>query len=313
MEIVIGISACLNGHLVRFDGGHKRSAFVSDTLPSFVRLRPFCPEMAAGFGSPRPSMRLQGDATAPRVFLKSNGGEDITERMHATCARLAPDAADLCGFVLCANSPTCGMERVRVYDASNVPAKTGVGVFAKRLMQDYPWLPLEEDGRLNDPHLRENFMMRVYALAYWRELMAAGVSGRALVQFHSRYKLILMAHAPLLYRELGRFVANPQGRDWNELGQHYLHAFMQGTRKIATRGRHANVLAHIQGYFRRHLESEDRQELAAVIQDYRCGRVPLLAPLALLRHYLRRFPDPYLQQQAYFEPYPADLRLRHSL
>ncbi len=314
MEPVVGISGCLMGQTVRFDGGHKRLSFATDQLGPHVRFRPVCPEMAAGLGSPRPAIRQL--ATADGIRLRHSHGEpiDVTDALAEASDRIVDHCGDLSGFIVCHNSPTCGMERVKVYGDSGMAAKDGVGLFTARLMARYPWLPVEESGRLNDPLLRENFVMRVFALARWRLLTSQMSLPRAMVVFHSSYKLVLMAQAPAAYRALGPLVAEA-GRAASEpaLADRYLELMMAALKQIAGRGHHANVLAHIQGYFKRDLAAEDRQELAAAIAEYRQGLLPLLAPLTLIRHHLRRHPKPYLSSQAYLDPYPADMRLRQPL
>lgn len=314
MKPTVGISGCLNGLQIRFDGGHKRLPFATDILADHVQLRPYCPEMAAGLGTPRPAIRQVDSDLGVRIRHSHGEPIDVTEVLTEAADRLAADCADLSGFIVCANSPTCGMERVKVYNDHGMAAKEGVGVFTRRLMSLYPWLPIEENGRLNDPLLRENFAMRVFAVARWRQMLGEMPVARAMVEFHSSYKLVLMAQSPVAYRSLGRMVAQAGDvADPQRFGEDYFVAMMQALKQIASRGHHANVLAHIQGYFKKDLISADRQELAATINDYRRGLLPLMAPLTLIRHHLRHFPKQYLSGQAYLEPYPAEMRLRQQL
>jgi len=313
-KIPIGISACLLGEKVRFDGGHRRFAFAVDDLAPFVRFEPVCPEMAIGLTAPRPALRLVKDQTG-RIGMylgKHPDEQDLTEAMTVFSVRLSQRLAHLAGYIVCAKSPSCGMERVRVYDRAG-SRKDGVGLFTQALMRQMPWLPVEENGRLNDPQLRENFVARVYTLFEFNQLMAEPLSRGGLMRFHSRYKLLLLAHSQPLYRQLGPFVAAMDRWDSLELfALEYRNRLMALLAHSATRPNHTNVLMHAQGYFRRHLTIKQRQELALLIDRYRQGLQPLLAPITLLKHYMAEYPDEWLAQQRYFEPYPEALRLRYG-
>lgn len=313
--IPVGISACLLGEPVRFDGGHKRLCFAVEQLTPYFRFEPVCPEMAVGLPVPRPALRLVNDEQDGLRMRASNGGSlDVTAAMRAFADEKAAGLQHLCGFILCAKSPSCGMERVKVYDTEGKNArKSGVGLFAQALKQHLPWLPLEEDGRLQDPVLRENFIERVFALHELQQIFNQGLTRGALMAFHSRYKLLLLAHSQPAYRELGPFVARMA--EWESLEAFALEYRLRLMRLLshpASRRNHTNVLMHVQGYFRPHLTSPQRQELANLIDRYRQGVQPLLAPMTLLRHYLAEYPDDYLAQQRYFDPYPEALRLRYG-
>lgn len=313
--IPVGISACLLGNQVRFDGGHKRFGFAADQLTSYFSFEPICPEIAVGLPTPRPALRLVKNEHDEIVLRASNGSElDVTEDMHAFSAGKVSELSHLCGYIVCAKSPSCGMERVRVYDADQKNARrSGVGLFTERLMTAMPWLPVEENGRLNDAVLRENFIERVFALHELNQLWQQGLTRGRLMAFHSRYKLLLLAHSQPEYRTLGRFVATmDQWESLEEFAAEYRLRLMSLLSNPATRRNHTNVLMHVQGYFRNQLNTAQRQELTQLIDRYRQGVQPLLAPITLLRHYLSEYPDDYLEQQRYFAPYPEALRLRYG-
>ncbi|AIJ07167.1 MULTISPECIES: YbgA family protein [Edwardsiella] len=312
--IPVGISACLLGQAVRFDGGHRRFAFAADTLAPFFHFLPLCPEMGIGLPSPRPALRLtRRDASSPVALVNSRDPAlDYTAAMADFAARQLPQLQSLCGFILCARSPSCGMERVKVYTPHEA-RKSGMGLFAAALMAAMPWLPVEEDGRLSDGALRENFIARVYALHEFNQLWPSGLSRGALVAFHSRYKLLLLAHSQPAYRALGRMVAEiGQWPSTAAFATEYRHRLMALMRQPASRRNHTNVLQHVQGYFSPRLNPAQRAELSQLILQYRQGIQPLLAPLTLINHYLREYPDDYLASQRYFSPYPDALRLRYG-
>ncbi|HIE0649254.1 TPA: YbgA family protein [Serratia marcescens] len=313
---VIGISGCLTGAAVRFDGGHKRTEFVMDRLAQWVTFRPVCPEMAIGLSVPRPALRLvQTAAGEIRMRLSHTPHEDVTGKMADFCEGYLTGLGELSGFIVCAKSPSCGMERVRLYDEKgNRGRKEGVGLFTAALMEKYPWLPVEEDGRLHDPILRENFVERVFALHALNTLRKTGLTRRAILDFHSRYKLQLLAHHQAGYREIGPFVATLH--EWEDLDAFfavYRDKLMTILKKPASRKNHTNVLMHIQGYFRNQLTMRQRGELREVILNYRAGLLPILAPMTLLKHYLAEYQDAYLLTQNYFDPYPQALALRLTI
>ena len=312
-KMSIGISACLLGENVRFDGGHKRLAFAVNELAPWVHFEPVCPEMAIGLPTPRPALRLVKLDDGEVALRFSNHREgDLTQAMQQFSTRRILGLEHLCGYIVCAKSPSCGMERVRVYDAEGSNnRKSGTGIFTAELKRQLPWLPVEEDGRLYDPAIRENFVERIYTLYELNKLRNAGLTRGGLIEFHSRYKLLLLAHSQPQYRELGRFVADIV--NWGSLDDffiEYRQRLMTLLEHQATRRNHTNVLMHVQGYFRRQLNSRQRQELSGLIDRYRQGTQPLLAPITLLKHYMAEYPDAYLAQQRYFEPYPEALRLR---
>jgi uncharacterized protein YbgA (DUF1722 family)/uncharacterized protein YbbK (DUF523 family) len=310
----VGISACLLGEAVRFDAGHKRDPFLVETFGTHVEWVPICPEVEAGFGTPRPPMRLVARGNAISLIVIKTG-EDVTARLtdysDAKVEALAGD--DLSGYVLKKDSPSCGMERVKTYGPSGPAPRTGRGIFAAALMARFPSLPVEEEGRLNDPVLRENFVERVFAYRRLRQLFETRWSLGQLVRFHTAHKLTLMAHSPAAYRTLGRLVAEGRERKPRELAAEYQRGFMTALTKIATPSRHVNVLQHMVGYFKKTLDAQARAELLDVIEDHRRGVVPLIVPLTLLRHHVRRQRVEYLEGQTYLEPHPRELALRNHV
>jgi uncharacterized protein YbgA (DUF1722 family)/uncharacterized protein YbbK (DUF523 family) len=310
----VGISACLLGEKVRFDGGHKRDRFLTEGLGPFVEWVPVCPEIELGLGAPRPSLRLCADGDDIRL-VSPKTGEDHTDAMVRFARRRVAELADadLSGYVLKRASPTCGMEQVRVYGPADRPAAKGRGLFAAELMRHFPDLPVEEEGRLNDAALRENFVERIFAYRRLADAFRPGWPRKELVAFHSAHKLTLMAHSPSAYQELGQLVARVADVSPDEMEADYRHRFMQALTIVATPGRHANVLQHILGYMKKQLDSATRQDLLAAISDYADGLVPLVVPVTLLRHYVDRLDITYLQGQAYLDLHPKELMLRNHV
>jgi uncharacterized protein YbgA (DUF1722 family)/uncharacterized protein YbbK (DUF523 family) len=313
-SIRIGISACLLGERVRYDGGHKRDPWIVETLGRYVEWVPVCPEVEMGLGTPRETLRLVRIGESLHMVMPKTGA-DYTRPMQEFAQRRVMELAgeDLHGYILKKDSPSCGMERVRVFDAKGVPAKSGRGVFAEALLRRLPCLPVEEEGRLSDPRLRENFIERVFAYHRLRHFFAGGWKLGDLVQFHTAHKLLLMAHSPQAYAALGRMVAQAKKMSRAEFRARYESEFMTALSQLATTRRQANVLLHILGYFRKQLDSDSRQELLGVIGDYKRGLIPLIAPLTLIRHCVRRFDVAYLRGQAYLEPHPKELMLRNHV
>jgi uncharacterized protein YbgA (DUF1722 family)/uncharacterized protein YbbK (DUF523 family) len=309
-KIRIGVSSCLLGNQVRFDGGHKRNEFVTDIFGKFVELVPVCPEVEIGMGTPRESIALRRQDGELRL-LGNKSGTDHTAKMKSYAERRtrALGAEDLSGYILKKDSPSCGMERVRVYAENGMPSRDGVGMFAAALMHRYPNLPVEEEGRLTDPNLRENFVERVFACRRLREFFAERWTQSGLIAFHTAHKLVLLAHSPNTYCELGRYVAEAKKVPRAEFRLEYETRFMSALKKLATRPRHVNVMQHMLGYFREHLDDVARRELADLIDDYARGLVPLIVPLTLIRHYVRRFEIEYLAGQVYLNPHPKELML----
>ncbi|WP_417760222.1 YbgA family protein [Shewanella sp.] len=311
-QIRLGISSCLLGEKVRFDGGHKRSAYCQNELTPHFEFVPVCPEMAIGLGAPRKSIRLNRMADK-RISVKSaDGNLDVTEKLQQFSNDKVEQLDFISGYIVCAKSPTCGMERVTVYkDGTNNGIKDGVGLYTQTLMARWPELPVEEEGRLHDLVIRENFFTRVYAHHDWHRQLASGLTHHKLMQFHARYKYLLMAHSPAHYRQLGPLVARSSD-DINAVAEQYFQGFMAALRQKASRKNHTSALQHIQGYFKRSLSKTQKAELTQTIMDYRNGLKPLIAPLTLINHYLAEHPTPYIAEQVYLNPHPQELKLRYG-
>ena len=311
-QIRLGISSCLLGEKVRFDGGHKRSAYCQSELQPHFEFVPICPEMAIGLSSPRKAIRLVRDETQQIKLTTVDGKLDLTDKMQQFSASRVEQLGFLSGYIVCAKSPSCGMERVTVYKAdTNNGSKEGVGLYTQALMQRWPELPIEEEGRLHDLVIRENFFTRVYAHHDWHRQLASGLTHHKLMQFHARYKYLLLAHSPAHYRQLGPLVARSSD-DINAVAEQYFQGFMAALRQKASRKNHTSALQHIQGYFKRSLSKTQKAELTQTIMDYRNGLKPLIAPLTLINHYLAEHPTPYIAEQVYLNPHPQELKLRYG-
>ncbi len=312
-RIRLGISACLLGENVRYDGGHKLDRYLRDTLGAHVEYVPVCPEVECGLGVPRESMHLEGNPERPRL-VTTRTRLDLTGRMEAWAGRRVAELEKegLCGFVFKSRSPSSGMERVSVFpEGGGQAVKKGSGIFARIFMERFPLLPVEEEGRLQDPVLRENFIERIFACRRWREMIAAGRKPSHLVRFHSNHKLFLLAHSEKHYREMGKLVAQAGTIPAGELYARYEALMAEALRLKATPAKNANVLQHMAGYFKQQLSADERQELQEVIADYRRGDIPLIVPVTLIRHYVRKFDEPYLKDQVYLNPHPQELKLRN--
>ncbi len=312
-KIRLGISSCLLGQKVRFDGNHKLDNYLSDTFGRYFEWVPVCPEVAIGLGVPRSPIRLVGSPEAPRAVGVQDDSLDVTDKLAAYGRRQARQLDDLSGYVFKSKSPSCGMERVKIYRRTGPPAKIGRGIYADAFLSHQPWLPAAEEGRLSNPRLRENFIERVFVYRRWQELMAHGLTASRLVEFHTRHKLALMAHDVEAYRALGRRVAQAGRRSLRETGWEYLARLMQAFQRPATPARHAKVQMHLLGYLKNNLDADDKAELLGMIHAYRRGEAPFAAALTLLKHHFRRHPDPYVAGQTYLNPDPRELLLRGGL
>jgi uncharacterized protein YbgA (DUF1722 family)/uncharacterized protein YbbK (DUF523 family) len=311
-KIRVGISSCLLGEPVRYDGGHKRDPYLVETLGAFVEYVPVCPEYEAGLGVPREAMRLAGDPAAPRLVTQKTG-IDLTSRMESWIAgRLRGLATeDLCGFIFKSGSPSSGMERVKVYDEKGNSRKSGSGLFARAFMERFPLVPAEDEGRLHDIGIRENFIVRVFARYRWKEQVAADRRPASIIRFHARHKYLLMAHSPSVQKELGRLVAGVKGMKPADFLAQYESLFIRALASLATPKKNANVLMHLAGYFRDRIGPDEKKELLDVIEQYRMELVPLIVPVTIIKHYVRKYGEEYLSDQYYLDPHPLELKLRN--
>ncbi len=314
-EIIrLGISSCLLGNKVRYDGQHKHDRFLTDTLGRYVEWVPVCPEVECGLPIPREAMRLVGDPDNPRL-VTTHSGIDQTERMVRWAAARVEALGDehLCGFVFKSRSPSSGMQGVKVYTPEGMPSNKGVGLFAKMFIDRYPLLPVEDEGRLHDPVLRENFIERIFIFRRWQEYLRSGGKIRDLVTFHTEHKLLILSHSPKHYTALGRLVAASKQYKTHDLNSAYVELLMEGLRMRATVKKHANVLQHMVGYFKENLTADEKQEILGVLDTYAKGLVPLIVPVTLLKHYVRKYDEPYLKRQYYLNPHPLELMLRNHV
>ena len=309
---LLGISRCLLGDEVRFDGGHKRSKYIIDTLGQHFDYVRVCPEVEAGLPVPRPSIRQVRTDDGLRVL--SSKGDDVTGALCGACdsrtAQLKQQA--IRGFIVKKDSPTCGFDRVRVY-RGQTPERSGRGVFVSALAAKIPNLPIEDEGRLNDARLRENFITRVFTYDRFRTLVESSPAPRDLMAFHGEHKYLLLAHAPALTRHLGRLVAASSKKDINTVLSRYEDEMMGALAKPAKIGGHVNALQHIGGFLKGYLNSNTRSHLAETIEAYRRGEIPLIAPITLLNHHLTSVGHRWVRQQRYLNPYPASLSLRNRI
>jgi len=308
----LGISRCLLGDEVRFDGGHKRDNFLTDVLGRYVEWVPICPEVEAGLGTPREAMRLVGNPRHPRLVTITSGKDHTKALVAMTSKRLEElNDLDLSGYVFKKGSPSCGIERVRIYNEHGMPSRNGVGLFAQDFMEQFPLIPVEEEGRLLDAGLRENFIERVFCYRRFQDLVQNGVTRQAAVRFHTIHKYLLLAHSQQHYEALGRLVGQAQRYRPRDLAMKYGELFMKALAVKATARKHVNVLQHILGYFKDRLNAGEKTELLGVISDYHQGLTPLVVPLTLIKHYVQIFDVGYIRDQVYLNPHPKELMLRN--
>ena len=313
-NVKIGISSCLLGEKVRFDGGHQLDHYLKETLGPFVEWVPVCPEVECGLPIPREAMHLFGDPESPRL-LTVRTGKDHTEQMLRWAEKKLKEmeTLDLCGFVFKSRSPSSGMKGVKVYSPEGIPRHRGVGIFARAFMDHFSLLPVEDEGRLSDPGLRENFIERIFVFRRWKDFTLKSGTIKDLISFHTDHKLLVLSHSPRHYSTLGALVAKAKEFSPEHLQSEYLSILMEGLRLIATVKKNTNVLQHIMGYFKHLLTPDEKKELTEVIGDYHKGFIPLIVPIVLLKHYVRKYDEPYLKRQHYLNPHPAELMLRNHV
>jgi uncharacterized protein YbgA (DUF1722 family)/uncharacterized protein YbbK (DUF523 family) len=310
----LGISRCLLGDEVRFDGGHKRDNFLTDVFGRYVEWVPVCPEVEAGLGTPREAMRLVGDPQHPRLLTIKSGKDHTRALEELTTNRLEElGDLDLSGYVFKRGSPSCGIERVRVYTEHGMPSRSGAGIFARTFVEQFPLIPVEEEGRLCDAPLRENFIERVFCYRRYQDLLQNGVTRQAVVRFHTIHKYLLLSHSQQHYQALGQLVGQAEHHLPKELAVKYGELFMKTLAVKATVRKHANVLQHIVGYFKDQLGAPAKAELLGVIGDYHRGLTPLIVPLTLIKHYVQIFDVQYVRDQVYLNPHPKELMLRNHV
>lgn len=314
LKIRIGISTCLLGRAVRFDGGHKLDRFLTETLGRYVEYVPVCPEVECGMPVPRESMHLEGDPSSPRLITIRTRIDKTDQMVNWAQKRLMElEKERLTGFIFKSDSPSSGMERVKVYNEKGMSARRGVGIFARLFMEHFPLLPVEEEGRLHDPAIRENFIERVFALARWREFLAGKRDRGGLVEFHTKHKYLILSHSNKHYQEMGRFIAGAKQVRLQELCEKYQTSLMEALKLKATPKKNANVLMHMAGYFKDKITSGEKVELLEIIDLYRRELVPLIVPITLINHYIRKYNQPYLRDQYYLNPHPIELQLRNHV
>lgn len=312
-RIPIGISQCLLGEKVRFDGGHKHSKLCTQQLGQYFDYIPSCPELGAGLGVPRRTLRMVGDDQSQRVVETRDNQIDVTDLLADYSTRRIEELANLSGYIFMQKSPSCGVFRVKVYADNGYAQHTSPGIFAKAFKEKYPLVPVEEEGRLHDPVLLENFLVRVVVYHHWRILMEEGLTPKKLIKFHQSIKYQLMAHSIEGYKHTGKLLSNLKEKIIEEIAQEYITTLMSHLEKRATRKTHTNALLHIRGYFKGKLSKLEQQELSQVIDDYRSGIIPLVVPITLLQHYTRKLGSEYIEQQLYLQPYPYKLGLRNGI
>ena len=310
--IKIGISSCLLGKQVRYDGGHSHDRFLTQTLGLFTEYVAVCPEVECGMPIPREAVRLVGDAENPRLLTQKTG-VDMTDQMKTWMEKRLDDleSENLCGFIFRSKSPSSGLYRIRVYGDDGMVRKNGQGIFARGFTQRFPRIPVEEAGRLHDPKLRENFIENIFTLKRWRDLIATDKTLGGLVNFHTRNKLLILSHNQDLYRQMGKLVAGGKNMDLDELFDAYEKILLKALGLMSTVKKHINVLQHIMGYFKKELTADEKQELLTLFDKYRDGYVPLIVPITLIRHYVLKYHQPWLEKQTYLDPHPFELKLRN--
>lgn len=313
-RIKVGISSCLLGAKVRYDGGHKLDHYLKETLGKYVDWIPVCPETEMGLSVPREAMRLVGDPKSPRLMTVKTEIDHTENMLRWAMEKLNElNRENLCGFVFKSRSPSSGLKGVKIYNASGAVSSSGTGIFAKAFTERFPLLPVEDDGRLHDPALRENFIERIFVYRRWQDFIKKGGASGDLVSFHTDHKFLILAHSPKHYAILGKIVANSGRNKPGEIQNEYLKNLLEGLKLIATVKKNTNVLQHISGYLKKFLSTEEKQELKEIILDYYKGLIPLIVPVTLINHYVRKYGEKYLKRQYYLAPHPLELMLRNHV
>lgn len=313
-KIKLGVSTCLLGENVRYDGGHKKDNYITNKLSEYFDYHPVCPEVECGLSTPREAMRLVGDINNPRLMTQKTK-IDLTDKMLKFCHKRIEELKNenLNGFIFKKDSPSSGLYRVKVYNDKGIGEKKGQGIFAREFEKAFPYLPLEEEGRLNDPHLRENFIVRVFSYNRWKEFRNNYTKLGDLVEYHSREKLLLMGHEPEVYKSLGKLVADGKSYEREELLDMYEKEYLEGLKSHSTVKKNTNVLYHILGYFKNELDSDEKKEIIQLIEDYHKKMIPLIVPITLLKHFINKYDKSYLKKQIYLNPHPSELMLRNNV
>jgi uncharacterized protein YbgA (DUF1722 family)/uncharacterized protein YbbK (DUF523 family) len=311
-KLLLGISSCLVGEKVRYDGSHKSYRYALNTLSAYFDFVPVCPEVGIGLGVPRPTIRIVSTDEGLRARGVKDAKLDVTEPLSQYIEHAKPRLGDIDGYILKAKSPSCGMERVKVYSEKGHPVEQGSGFYAAALMNAYPLLPIEEEGRLNDAKIRENFLVRVFVHQRWRQLLKEP-SPKVLVEFHRDHKYLLLSHSQAGYKRLGQIAASAGAGDLADILDQYGIELFSTLKRKASNKSHTNVLQHLLGYLKKDIGSEDKQEMLDIIDKYRLGQLPLIVPVTMLKHYFRKYPNEYILRQHYLQPHPFELMLRNQV
>lgn len=318
-KIKIGVSRCLLGEMVRYDGGHQHDRYITGTLGRFFEFVPVCPEVECGMPTPREALRLVGDPENPRLVTQKSG-QDHTEQMRNWAGPVLDrlQRENIRGYIFKKNSPSSGLFKIKVYpENGGPPARNGRGIFAAMFTERFPLMPVEDDGRLNDEGLKVNFLTRVFVHDRWLDMLENGKRLRDLVEFHTRHKMTILAHNQAIYREMGKLVAHGKERGkergMDGLFDEYLQLLMKALSYKQTIKKNVNVLMHMLGHFKTDLSADEKQEMLEIIDDYSGGDVPLIVPVTLFNHYVRKYGKDYLKSQYYLNPGPAELRLLNGM
>ena len=311
----LGISTCLLGEKVRYDGQHKLDRFLRDELGSFIEWVPLCPETECGLGIPREAMRLIGkDTENARLFTNKTFVDKTDQMLDYTYQKLKDlEKENLRGFIFKSKSPTSGMRGVKIYTETGMPSHRGSGIFAREFMKRFPEIPVEDEGRLHDAGIRENFIETIYVYDRWLSFLEKDQSILGFIDFHASHKYLLMAHSPALQKDAGKIVAAVRKDSRNESYKSYQTILLNILKLKSTIKKHTNVLQHIMGYFKKQLSADEKSELLEVIEKYHNNLIPLIVPIVLLQHYVRKYQEPYLLKQWYLHPHPDELKLRNHV